>query len=186
MTREEDSYKRALALIEPHMRLAGRTPSASERRAADLRDGIAWLDIALRLAPENWVAWWLRGKAQQALDAHEAAHKSLQRACSINSGHLDVARELVAECLEIGLATEAVPIAEAIARSKPKDAGLLANLAVAYLLDGRIEDADRTTDLALQIDTLDSIIVSLKRRIDDVRTGRCPKPVRLSDLSRRR
>jgi tetratricopeptide (TPR) repeat protein len=94
MTHDE-AYKRAIDLIEPHMRLAGRKPSDSGRRDADWREGIGYLDAALRLVPNNWAAWWVRGKAQQALGDHEAAYESLRRAYAINSGHVDVGREFV-------------------------------------------------------------------------------------------
>jgi tetratricopeptide (TPR) repeat protein len=184
MTHDE-AYKRAVELIEPHMRLAGRKASAGGPRDADLGEGIGYLDAALRLVPNNWTAWWLRGKAQQALGDHEGAYESLRRAHGINSGHVDVAREFVAECLETGRAAEGAEIAEALSRREPKNAGLLANLAVAYLIDGRLDDASRAADAALQLDGTDAITVSVRRRIEDVRAGRWPQPTRLAELSKR-
>jgi hypothetical protein len=79
----DDAYKRAIDLIRPHMRLAGRKAIASGERDADLREGIAYLDAALRLRPNNWAAWWVRGKAH--LGDHEAAYKSLRRAHDMNN-----------------------------------------------------------------------------------------------------
>jgi tetratricopeptide (TPR) repeat protein len=184
MTHDE-AYKRAVDLIRPHMRLAGQTASASPRQDADLREAIGHLDTALRLEPKNWAAWWARGKAQQALGDHEAAYGSLRRANDINGGHVDVGREFVAECLETGRAVEAVGVAEALCHREPKNAGLLANLAVAYLINGRLDDATHAADAALQIDGSDAINVSVRRRIEDVRAGRWPQPSRLADLSRR-
>lgn len=181
----EEAYKHALALIEPHMRLAGRKASVSDRRVADLRQGIDYLDAAIRLVPSSWAAWWLRGKAEQAAGDHEAAHESLSRAYAINSENVDVARELVAECLETGRAAEGIHIAEALCQREPRNAGLLANLAVAYLIGCRLEEAGRAADSALQLDRSDPITVSLRRRIQDVRSGRWPQPTRLSDLSRK-
>jgi tetratricopeptide (TPR) repeat protein len=181
----DEVYKRAIDLIEPHMRLAGRKPSASRRRDADLREGIGYLDAALQLVPGNWAAWWVRGKAQQALGDHEAAYESLRRAYAINSGHVDVGREFVAECLETGRGAEGAEIAEVLSRREPKNAGLLANLAVAYLIGGRLDDASRAADAALQLDRTDAITASVRRRIEDVRAGRWPQPTRLAELSNR-
>lgn len=182
---QRTAFKRAIDLIEPHMRLAGRQPSGDGRREADLREGIDCVDAALRLVPNTWAAWWVRGKALQALGDHEAAYESLRRAHEINGIDLDVSRELVAECLETGRATEAVRVAEAMSCREPRNAGMLANLALAYLMDGRLDDAGRAADVASKFDVTDSVIAVVRRRIDDVRTGKWPRPSRLSDLSKR-
>jgi tetratricopeptide (TPR) repeat protein len=167
----DEAYRRAVDLIEPHMRLTGRTAGDRGRRDADLREGIGYLDAALRLAPDNWTAWWVRGKAQQALEHHEAAYESLRRAYGINGGHVEVGREFVAECLETGRAAEGVRVAEALSIREPRNGGLLANLAVAYLINGRLDDANRAADAALRLDGADATTVSVKRRIEDVRAG---------------
>jgi tetratricopeptide (TPR) repeat protein len=179
------ALKRAIDLIEPHMWLAGQSPSAGGRREVDLREGIHFVDAALRIIPKSWAAWWVRGKALQALGDHEAACDSLRRAHDINGNDLDVSRELVTECLETGRSTEAVRLAEAMSCREPQNAGLLANLALAYLMDGRLDEASRAADAASKFDVTDSVIALVRRRIDDVRTGRWPQPSRLSDLSRR-
>jgi tetratricopeptide (TPR) repeat protein len=178
------AFKRAIDLIEPHMRLAGRQP-AGGRREADLREGVDWANVALRMVPSSWAAWWVRGKALQALGDHEAAYESLRHAHDINGSDLDVSRELVTECLETGRATEAVRVAEAMSCREPQNAGLLANLALAYLIDGRLGDASRAADAASKFGVTDTVIALVRRRIDEVRTGRWPQPSRLSDLSKR-
>jgi len=181
----DEAYKRGVDLIGPYMLLAGRKASTPERRDLDLREGIGFIDRALRIAPNNWAAWWVRGKAQQALGDHEAAYDSFRHAHEINVGQTDVGRELVAECLETGRAAKAVQIAETLSRREPANAGLLANLAVAYLIDGRLDDANRAADAALALDGNDAITASVRRRIEEVRAGRRPQPTRLSDLSGR-
>jgi tetratricopeptide (TPR) repeat protein len=181
----DEAFKRAVQLIDPNMRLFGRQPNSTPQGEAQLREGVSLLDVALALSPEQWVAWWLRGKAQQALDDHDLAYEAFRRASLINGEHVDVARELVAECLETRRATEAIPIAEWLCHREPTNAGLRANLAIAYLIVGRFAEALRSVNRALDLDPSDVVTAAVRRRIEDVRTGRWPQPKQLSDLSRR-
>jgi tetratricopeptide (TPR) repeat protein len=141
--RHDQAYKRAIALIHPHMRLHGRIAPVDGRAAKDLREGVGYLDVVVGLKPDNWAASWVRGKAQQALNEHEAAYDSFRRAYEIDESNPDVGRELAAECLETGRASEAVRIAQALTARAPKDAGLLANLALAHLINGQLDEAAR-------------------------------------------
>jgi tetratricopeptide (TPR) repeat protein len=182
--RHDQAYKRAIALIDPHMKLHGRISRVDERAATDLREGVRYLDIVVGIKPDNWAAWWVRGKAEQALGEHEAAYASFGRAYAINDQNLDVGRELVSECLETGRASEAVRISETLSAKAPKDAGLLANLALAYLVNGQLDEATRAADASLQLDPADVISARLKARIDDVRSGRRAQPKTLGELQR--
>ena len=91
----EEAYELAVKLVEPYMNLHGRPATGGARKEADLRAGIGYLEKALVEAPRNWMVWWLRGKAEQALEDHEAAYRSLRRAREINTRHLDIGREFV-------------------------------------------------------------------------------------------
>ena len=181
--KHNEAYRKGVDLITPHMRLAGRNPNLSAQALADLREGIRYLDMVLNVASNNWAAWWVRGKAEQALTNHESAYESFHSSYIINSQNRDVGRELVLECLETGRASEAVQVAEAICEREPKNAGLLANLALAYLIDGQVEKAMRSAEAALQSDTSDPITKCVKIRIADVQAGRLSQPSCLSDLS---
>lgn len=181
----EEAYELAVKLIEPHMSLHGRPAPGGARKEADLREGISYLEKALGEAPRNWMVWFVRGKAEQALGDHEAACRSFRRAREINSRHLDIGRELVAECLETGRTSEAVSVAESLSRAAPKNAGLLANLALAYLIDEQLDRASATADAALALDPSDKITAAVKDRIGDVRAGRWPQPRSLGDLLKR-
>jgi tetratricopeptide (TPR) repeat protein len=166
------------------MRLADRTPDSDPHAETELNEGIRNLDVALEIAPESWPAWWLRGKAEQALKDHEAAYESFERSYRLHAANPDVGRELVAECLETGRSGEAVAVAEAISRENPQDEGLLANLALAQLLNGHLDEALRVADAALRLDPDDAITKTVRRRIEDVRAGRRPQPTKLGDLQR--
>src|SRR6185312_10454776 len=98
-------------LIEPHMKVADRATHDDGRAQSDLREGLAYMDIVVGLRPDNFAAWWVRGKAQQALNDHESAYDSFRRSYAINDQNPDVGRELVSECLQTGRTGDAVRIA---------------------------------------------------------------------------
>jgi tetratricopeptide (TPR) repeat protein len=168
------------------MQLHGRTAKQSPDREADLRRGIHYLERALVEAPRNWMVWWVRGKGEQALGDHEAAYRSLWEARQINPRHIDISREFVAECLETGRSSEAVQVAKSLTDADPKNAGLIANLALAYLIDAQLDQAERMADAALHLEPDDRITASVKECIGGVRAGRLPQPKRLADLRARR
>src|SRR5262249_4127067 len=75
-TAHDTVYKRGVDLIDPYIIVQDRPPAQSDRRAKELLAGIACLDRALELAPTNWAALWMRGKAHQALGDHAHAADS--------------------------------------------------------------------------------------------------------------
>lgn len=85
--------------------------------------------------PENRNALWIIGKGYQALDCHMAAYDSFGMAYNIDSKNADVAREYMFECLHLGKSKEAVYLAQAALNLRPNDAGLVANFALALLID---------------------------------------------------
>lgn len=179
-TEHNDAYGRGVDLISPHLRSDGRAAPASAER--DLRQGIGYLNRALELAPDNWPALWGRGKAYQALLEHEAAYTSFRKAYDIHAQNPDVGRELSIECMELGRCAEALEVAQAAWQMQRDDAGLLGNLAVARLLNGQLDEALQNVEDALGLDPGDSINLTVKAIVQDVRTGRRPQPTRASDL----
>jgi tetratricopeptide (TPR) repeat protein len=175
-------YRRGVGLIDPYMKLAGRTAAPAEDRDRNLRAGIACLDRALALAPSNWAALWIRGKAFQSLGEHQSAADSFGRAYQIQSANPDVGRELVVELLETRVFARAVDIAEQLAVQHPQNAGLQANLALAQLMAHNLPAALKAIDEALRLDPSDPITTALKRRIDEIAAGRRPQPMTLHDL----
>ena len=155
--RHDQAYKRAITLISPHMRLQAGIAPVSGSAAKDLREGVRYLDVVVGIKPDNWAAWWLRGKAEEALSEHEAAYDSLRRAYEVSDKNPEVGRELVGECLETRRASEAVRISRDLIARAPKDAGLLRNLAVAPLANGQLDGAARAADASLELDPADAI-----------------------------
>ncbi|MCA9017856.1 MAG: hypothetical protein KDA77_21205, partial [Planctomycetaceae bacterium] len=67
-------------------------------------------------------------------------------------------------------------------RLKPEDMGLVANLALALLIGGELEEAAENIEVALAGAPEDPISQNLEQMIEDVRSGLRPQPRNLDDL----
>lgn len=185
MPQDHDAlYKRGTDLINPYLILVDRPAAKDAERTARLNAGIACLDRALTLAPTNWAALWLRGKAFQSLADHAKAHDSFRSAFELQPKNPDVGRELAAECMELGKFAEAVTVTEQMTKLSPQDAGLQANLALALLLDGQVQRAQATIAAARRLAPEDPISKAVEDRINQVADGKRPRPKSLRDLEK--
>lgn len=157
--RHNDLYKRGSDLIAPYLLLSGRRPKTGS-------------------------ALWVQGKAFQSLNDHAQAYARFKRAYAIQSENPDVGRELMLECLQTQRMNEGVEVARATSSRTPRDAGLRANLGLALLMAGRIEEAADATAAALQLSSSDPITRDLLRVIQEVRAGKRAKPRRLADIQK--
>jgi len=170
------AYKQGSKLLEPYLVLSDRPArDATTRDArAQILEGIRLLSTVTEAKPENWAAFWLMGKGHQSLRDHVAAEGAFKRSYAINPTHRDVARELMIESICTGHTGAAVAVAEDIARLNPRDAGLAANLGLAYLADGQLTKARSATERALQLDPEDRITRGLLSEVVSVQGGRKP------------
>ncbi len=175
-------YKRGVSLIDPYIIMQDRAPAESDRRTRDLLDGVACLDRALELAPTNWAAFWLRGKAYQALGDHARSADSFRWAYRIQPRNPDVGRELALEQMELGEFQDALSVGEKLVLAFPNDAGLKANLALSLLLAGQVQRARDTIDDAIRLDPNDAVSRELKRRIEEVANGLRRQPHSLKEF----
>ncbi len=175
-------YKRGVGLIDRYIIVQNRAPAQSDRRTRELLVGIACLDRALELAPRNWAAFWLRGKAYQALGDHERSADSFRSAYRIQPQNPDVGRELALEQMELGELRDALSVGEALVLASPNDAGLKANLALSLLLVGQVQRARDTIDDAIRLDPNDAVSRELKRRIEEVANGLRRQPHSLKEF----
>jgi tetratricopeptide (TPR) repeat protein len=162
-------YKAGSNLIWPHLQFANRLPARAEKSKIDLENGIAKLKSALRMRPsntKNWSTYWLLGKAYEALGNFEDSYQSFTAAYKINSGHVDVLRELMASCLNTGRTAEAVSAAKVARDLAPLDAGIIANLALAFLKNGQQDEALVTGREALRLAPSDVITRALVSKIE--------------------
>ena len=118
--------------------------SAEAQKAEEARDHFS---TCLVVMPQSWQCMWAMGKACQLLGEQRVALGWFERALMVERGNPDVFREAAAEALALGEAAKAVQYAEEAQRLRPVDAGLQANLALAYMLAGRdgaaVEAAER-------------------------------------------
>jgi len=180
----DEAYRHGVSLMGAYLDLPRDKVKSNPQSKTDLPAAIQSLDVALGLEPDSSTAWWARGKAQQLLGDHENAYQSFHRSYQIDEGkNPDSGVQLLLECLETGRGGEAVHLAQAIVRSEPDNAGMLANLALAYLINGQVDEASRAVSNAEAIDPEDEAITSAKSRIDDVRSGHIPRPNRISEIA---
>ena len=185
---EHNSYfKEGSGLIKPYMLLfdVSEKSTSSSKAKADITRGIALLDAVIVYNTNNWAAWWTIGKGYQALREPEKSCDAFGKAYSLQRENPNVAREYAAECLNLGRATEAVSVAEYAVSLSPKDAGLHANLALAYTIAGRISDAQSAISKSLQIDPNDKISIALRRAVQEIADGKRPQPHTMRELEGR-
>jgi hypothetical protein len=89
-------YRAACDIIQPYMRLHGTPEEKVTRNAAtELKQAIGMLDAVTTYAPENWSAFWIKGKAYQALANRKDARVAFKSAFDLQDKNPDVAREYV-------------------------------------------------------------------------------------------
>jgi tetratricopeptide (TPR) repeat protein len=179
------AYDEGVALIEPYIILHGQRRTSSpdwSRRGENVRLGIVYLTEVVHYNPDNWSAYFTMGKGWQALHEHERALVSFRESYAIEQWNPDVAREYVLECLELGHAEEAIGAAEHAVRLDPSDPGLEANLALAYCIGGRHDDAVQAVNRAREHDPADPITQHVWNVVLAVSKGHRPQPRTIGDL----
>lgn len=164
-------YLSGSKLIRPHLRLANRPETALSNAArAEVVAGLELLRSALQLRPRhpnNWATYWLIGKAHEALGQFEESYRCFQLAFSENGRQVDVARELCRACIETKRFAEAVLLARRARDIAPRDPGIIANLALALLLNGEKCEALTTARVAHGLDPSDRKTNSLLKHIEN-------------------
>ncbi len=170
----EESFKKGSALIEPYMAVVDRESADPTTPAAkkDLAEGIRLLTLVTKQDPQNWSAFWLIGKGEQARRNHLAAELAFQRAFELEPGQSAVGRELMIESICAGHSADAVRVAEKSVSLNPRDSEMVANLALAYLADGQIGKARRAVNDSIVLEPKDEITHALSREITAVEEGR--------------
>jgi tetratricopeptide (TPR) repeat protein len=178
-------YKEGSDLISPYMQLVNRASKSADRQSAqaDLERGIELLNQAIAINPANWSAYWIIGKAHQTLGNSESACDAFGKSYGLHKANADVAREYMFECLNLGRAAKGIVAARHAVTLEPENAGLVANLALALLIGGQLEEAAATVTKAMAIAPDDEICHNLKQMIADVQAGRRPQPSKMADLN---
>ncbi len=181
LERHDEYYQKGLSCIEPYIIINGKP--RSRPNTDKIKEGIKYLDAVTKINPENWSAFWLKGKAYQALGKSESAYNEFKKSFDIQKENPDVARELTIEALNLGKGEEGVEIAKHALSLKPNNPGLMANLGLAYLINGEIDNAEDITRKAINLDPLDEINKRVLDIIEEVKSGKRPQPKKYSDLA---
>lgn len=175
-------YEKGTSLIVPHMILLGQNRKPSNKDINHIKQGILYLDEVTKYNPKNWSAYWAKGKGYQILKQHENSYYEFKQSFHFQNRHPDVARELASSCLELGLGDEAVEVTKHAISLTPEDAGLYANLALAYLIVGKNAEAHEAVNKSLQMEPKDRITKYVKKVVDEVLKGKRAQPKKMSDF----
>jgi len=179
----EIAFKSAAETIMSNTIHPGESPIEGE--AAD--SVRAAVDTLERLEKDNdltWNAYLCMGKGRQALGDVEGSYWAFKTAWELEKEYEGTARELAGVCLQLGRGDEAVEVSEHAAALKPDDLETLGNLANAYLIAGRLPEAQSAIHSALKLDPNDQINQTIAGIIQEVQTGARPQPASLEEMMR--
>ena len=140
-----------------------------------LTRALALFDRVLQLNPENWSAMWFAGKVHERFEDRATALSWFERAYQVNPSQLEVAREASMCAMELGHTDTAISFAHRAIQIQTDEPGLHANLALAFIIAGRIPDAQAAINRALDgdpTDTISQIIRAISRHFAE--NGRTP------------
>ena len=173
-------YKEAAELIRPfldtHVRLGDPLPAKSAPDQAKVGRACELLKEVTKLRPENWNAWWILGMSHRFLGDAVAAYGAFKRSFEIAPTQIETGRNLAMECIGLGYGPEAVEVTTRVLELRPEDSGLMANRALALLVNGELKEAQTEVERALKINPSDKITLGLNQLLANVRAGRIPQP----------
>lgn len=122
------------------------------------------------------------GQIYQRYGNELAALEWFARAHDLNPGQPDVSREASISAMALGRSDEAISYASSAVTVRPNDAGLQSNLALAFLLAGKLDQAKQYIEMAIVKDPANQIAKTLSRMIEHfTRSGERP-PTRTKEL----
>ena len=174
-------FETAAAIIQKHWRTAGESP-VEGAAAQEVGQAVAMLEHVLARQGPTWQVLFFLGKARTALGQLDLAYDAYSRASAIEPEEDAIPRELAGVCLELSYFDEAVAVAQRAVALVPEDSELQCNLALAYLLAGKLMEAWKSIQSAVEKDPNDKITQAVKQVISDVASGVRPKPKTMKDL----
>lgn len=155
---------------------------AQRLNPSEMRRGLSLLDQALEIRPDAWQAWWLKGKAFQALGDTRLSFDSFRQAFKINPNEQAVINEMTIASMELGEFDFTLEAVQQGLNVFPNDIALRTRLALALLLSGQVSEAILASDRAVELDPLDPIAMSVARIALEVRDGMRAQPHSMRDL----
>jgi Flp pilus assembly protein TadD len=170
--------------IRQYFVTAGEPPVTGKDFEA-VTEAMGQLEQVVAEAPEQWSVHWFLGKGHLALGNDVQAHQAFRRAYELEKNIEVIPRELAGVCLQLGEFKEAVDVAEQSVSIQPDNADLIGNLALAYLLAGRLEESLKSIATAVKLAPEDKINQRLSQIIAEVVEGKRPQPTTLTSLTSR-
>lgn len=177
----ESLYKLATDVILKNSVAAGQPKLKGDAMTA-VEDAVQSLKTVVEERPDWWNAHWFLGKGQVALGRHELAYASFHAAYAIEKGVEAIPKELGGVCLALGRFEEAVEVGERCLALNPDSHELLGNLAVSYLLAGRVDEAAKALEYARKINDKDQINKRLGTIASQIISGEREQPQSLAEL----
>jgi tetratricopeptide (TPR) repeat protein len=178
--RHDEYYQKGFACIDPYVQLQGKPRKRPNKDK--IKEGIKYLEAVTKINPENWAAFWLKGKAYQSLEHPQSAYNAFKKAFDIEKENADVARELMIEALNLGKGEEGVKMGKHALSLNPNNTGLMGNLGLAYLINGETDNAEGITRKAISLNPQDGINKQILNIINEVKSGKRAQPRKYSDL----
>jgi tetratricopeptide (TPR) repeat protein len=177
----EETFKVACQTISQNFTNPGQR--LAPERAQRVSEAIADLESIASRADGDWRFTFFMGKGHTALGDHERALDLFQQALKLQESNEFILREIAGIFLELGQGEEAVRFSEQAEALRPNNSEALGNLACAYLIAGRLTEAQGAISRALRLVPDDPINKSLQAMIQAVASGRRPQPRSILDLT---
>lgn len=178
-------YETAWGLIRGQILIHGNNisgpPGWLARRR--LRRGLELFQQALEIHAGSWQSLWGIGKIHQRLGEARKAYEAFTAAHRLEPEQADVAREAGLAALDSGDSATAIELTHAAIEANPDDPGLVANLALAYLLNEQPQEALEHADDALSREPSDVITVTVHIIIKEVLAGERSCPTTMAELN---
>ena len=179
LTKAKHSYEVACKAISRLMNEYSAPLAEGTESHNILRNSIQALKRALDLNPEAWGAMWFIGKAYQMLGNDEVSLHWFEKAAEENPAHPAVLREAGIQAAKVGNGKSAEKYTLAALSVRTNDAGLMSNLALALLIQGRVEEARSAVEDAISRDANDEVTQSVLKLVKEVQDGECECPDRV-------
>lgn len=158
-------WEKANALINGELILhenQGRKPPGFWTRLK-LKRAVKLFEKVLQLTPKHWGSMWALGKIVQRLGNERAAFDWFVKAWDQAPRNIDVAREAALSAMHLGLARHAIEYCEEGLKLEPNDPGMICNLALALIHDGKPSEALAKAKVAVDGDPKDPVSVNVMR-----------------------
>jgi tetratricopeptide (TPR) repeat protein len=165
-------YEKGFGLLEKYAKIQGsKRKQIGSSDKNQIEEVISHLSRCIEIVPNAWSAMWGIGKAYQVLDSHDTSLYWFEETLKIEKTNPDVYREATLEALKLGNAEKAINYSETAVNLAPHNAGLLANYALALLLNRRGDDALTTIKKACKLDPKDTVNKNVLSYIEQVVNG---------------